>query len=117
MEEKEMKTKLIFVAMYRALDCLYDEHPSEELRMYLSDANPYIFADRSSADPTVAAEFIDYVKTSYNGDEFDVDFAYDIVKNYLLTKPTLHDSFIKISLGEWKSLCKIIQNEEGNQEQ
>ena len=111
-----MKTKLIFVAMYRALDCLYDEHPSEALRAYLSDADPYIFADRSSADPTVAAEFTDYVRTSYNGDEFDVNFAYDIAKNYLRTKPTLYDSFLKIDLDEWENLCKIIQDEEGNHE-
>ena len=26
MEEEEMTKKLVFIAMYRALDCLYDEH-------------------------------------------------------------------------------------------
>lgn len=43
--------------MFRALDCLYDEEPADELGEFLGDANPYLFEDHSSADPALEDEF------------------------------------------------------------
>ncbi len=48
-----MTRKNIYIAMYRALDCLYDESPNEELGEYLSEANPYLFKDMQSDDPAI----------------------------------------------------------------
>ena len=54
---KRNDKKNVFIAMYRALDCLFDETQREDLGNYLSEANPYLFTDRKSADPAVYAGF------------------------------------------------------------
>ena len=46
-----------FVAMYYVLDAAYEKTCSEELRQFLSDANPFLFKDEGSADPAVFIEF------------------------------------------------------------
>ena len=47
----------VFVAMYYILDVAYEKACSEELRQFLSDANPFLFKDGGSADPAVFIEF------------------------------------------------------------
>lgn len=44
--------------MYYALDAAIDDHPSSErLREFASDADPFIWKDKGSADPAVYIEF------------------------------------------------------------
>lgn len=45
-----------FVAMFYALDSAYDGD-SARLREYLCDANPFLFRDEGSADPSVFEAF------------------------------------------------------------
>ncbi len=107
-----MNKKLTFIAMFRALDCLYEESPNETMREFLSDANPYIFTDRESADPAVGAEFAEmWIRSGLPEDISAID-AYSFVQDYLQSCTPLAAVFDDISLSEWRDLCDIVIEEE-----
>ena len=106
-----MNRKLTFIAMYRALDCLYEETPSELLREYLGNANPYIFKDRDSADPAIGSEFADMWTSLHLPDNISDSEAYDFVRKYLKSRTEFATVFDDISLAEWQDLCNIIMEE------
>lgn len=112
-----MTQNLVFIAMYRALDCLYDETKREDLRDYLSDANPYLFADRKSADPAVYAEFCNYLSENSPKNDYSPEESYSLVRQYLSSECLSYygnfiSAFDDISMEEWLNLCNIIENEE-----
>lgn len=112
-----MTKKLLFIAMYRTLDCLYDETQREDLRNYLSEANPYLFTDRKSADPAVFAAFSHYFDSLYTNDDVSVEEAYSFVRQYLNSEHLSYygnfaQIFDDISLEEWTELCGIVADEE-----
>lgn len=112
-----MTKKLLFIAMYRALDCLYDETPIEDLGNYLSEANPYLFTDRKSADPAVFTAFSQYFDSLYANDDVTVEEGYTFVRKYLNSDHlSYYGDFIPIfddiSLEEWTELCDIVTDEE-----
>lgn len=71
-----------FIAMYYALDAAYDAIGDEELRRYLSDANPFLFKGEGSADPAVYAEFEQAYKGAC-GDDPNAQEALAAVRGYL----------------------------------
>lgn len=107
-----MNKKLTFIAMFRALDCLYEESPNEVMREYLSDANPYIFKDRDPADPAIGVEFSDMWISSGLPDDISANDSYYFVKNYLQAYTDFASIFDDISLSEWCDLCNIVKEEE-----
>ena len=113
-----MKRKYLHIAMFRALDCLYDElkNPQEILLTFLGDANPYIWADHSTADPAIQADFDKSMDKQNIGEEIDESTAYNAVKNFL-SEQNIHfaELFEDISLDEWKKLCDIVIEEESQQ--
>lgn len=126
-----MKRKYLHIAMFRAMDCLYDEmeNPPEILDVFLTDANPYIWADHTTADPAVQADFDRSMNKKNIGEEVDGATAYNAVKNFLAEQnvqfaewftdvsrdkqnPYLVELFESISLDEWKKLCALVTEEE-----
>lgn len=112
-----MTKKLLYIAMYRALDCLFDETQREDLGSYLSEANPYLFTDRKSADPAVFEGFSNYFDSFYGNDNITVEDGYKFVKKYLCSEHLSYygefaSTFDDISLEEWTNLCDIIKKEE-----
>ena len=126
-----MKRKFLLLAMYRVMDCLYDEQekPSDELILFLGDLSPYNFLDRKAADPALQADFDNFLDKQNIYAEVDEETAYYAVKNFLaeqypkFVEWAASDSnsekslsfvelFEKISLDEWKKLCEIIADEE-----
>lgn len=71
-----------FIAMYYALDAAYDAIGDEQLRRYLSDANPFLFKGEGSADPAVYAEFEQAYK-GVCGDDPNAQEALAAVRGYL----------------------------------
>ena len=117
--------------MFRAMDCLYDEmeNPPEILDVFLTDANPYIWADHTTADPAVQADFDRSMNKKNIGEEVDEATAYNAVKNFLAEQnvqfaewftdvsrdkqnPYFVELFESISLDEWKKLCALVTEEE-----
>ena len=109
---EKMNKKLTFIAMCRALDCLYEESQNETMREFLSDENPYIFTDRESADPAIGAEFADMWISSGLPNEISINDAYSFVKVYLQRYTSFAVVFDDISLSKWCDLCDIVTEEE-----
>ena len=117
--------------MFRALDCLFDEmkNPPEILDVFLTDANPYIWADHTTADPAVQADFDKSMDRQNIGAQVDEATAYNAVKIFLAEQnfqfaewfedvshdkqhPFFVELFEDISLDEWKELCALVTEEE-----
>ena len=110
-----MKRKYLHIAMYRAMDCIYDEQeqPSEKLLQFVSDANPYIWEDRTTSDPAIQADFDKSMDRQNIGVEVDEETAYHAVKNFLAEQNNdFFELFEDISIDEWKNLCDIVAEEE-----
>ena len=126
-----MKRKYLHIAMYRAMDCLYDEleNPPEILSTFLADANTYIWADHKTADPAIQADFDKSMDNQNIGEDVDEVTAYNAVKNFLAEQnvkfaewfddpsrneqhPYFVELFKDISLDEWKDLCDMVTEEE-----
>ena len=95
MIDKHDLFNMIFLQLYDVFKEIKDD---EELRLYISDINPFVWKDGSSADPAMYIEFCDYIQ-SINED----DYGYNDAINYL---STINDGkFIKyfkeISKEEW----------------
>ena len=107
-----MIVKYIYISMFRALDCLYDENPKDDLGRFLGDANPYLFTDHSSADPAIEDEFIKFAAEYLNGQNPTIENSYDMVVHYLENNTSLAERFKDIDLEEWASLYEIVSQEE-----
>lgn len=94
----------IFIMMFYALDAEYDDAPSEELRLFLSDMNPFIFKDEGSAEPSVYENFKkayqEYGKTAVD--------EYSFVSLFIDTEctPAIKKAFSGISHDEWDEALK-----------
>ena len=105
----------IYIALFRALDCLYREHPNNTLRFFLSNANPYLLKDRCSADPSYLSDFLSYMKQHGTDERLSFQDAFLKVREYLKDNTAFSTRFDDISLSEWEALCAII-NEECDEE-
>ena len=75
-----------FVNMYYALDAAFDEHRSDRLREFVSEANPFLWKDKGSADPALYIEFERAGKREFENDEATAPEARCFVRNYLTTQ-------------------------------
>ncbi|MDD6694013.1 MAG: hypothetical protein PUE38_06580 [Olsenella sp.] len=76
-----------FVAMYQALDAAFDEHPSSErLREFASEANPFLWKGKGSADPAVYIEFEHAWKERFGNHEIAAPEARQFVRGHLKTQ-------------------------------
>ena len=110
-----MKRKYLHIAMYRAIDCICDEQeqPSAELLQFVSDANPYIWEDRTTSDLAIQEDFDKFMERQNISAEVDESTAYYAVKNFLAEQnPEFAELFEDISIDEWKDLCDIVTEEE-----
>lgn len=108
-----MNRKFLHIAMYRAMDCLYDEKPSKKLLQFLTEANPYLYKERTTADPAIQADFNNSMEKQNIGSEVDEEIAYFAVKKFLAEQnKNFAKMFEQISLDEWKKLCEIVSTEE-----
>ena len=97
---------IIYIAIYRALECLEHEKQNEELSLFLDKANPYVFVDRKSADPAIYGEF----QTWY--EKQNIKNSYEIAKEFLNNNTNFGNMFTEISESEWNDLIKIVEEEE-----
>ena len=124
-----MTKKLLLIALYRALDVLYDEmkdgkHDDTNIRGledYLAEANPYLFVGRESADPAISAELNKFFDQFYSEDNITPEESYQFIRKYLSSEYTdyygdLLSLFDDISLDEWVALCQLIEKEQAGTE-
>ena len=93
-----MKTEVfkLFKAMYLSLDKIWEDNQEEDLRIYLSDADPIFFENGKSMDPVVFEDFeVMYNKAPSNMGDYDflleylsnLDSYYGDIKKYFLMVP------------------------------
>ena len=88
----------LFCMIFYVLDAAYDQEENEDLRKYLSNANPFLFEDIGSADPATYADFCASVPDSISKEE-----SYSIALKYIkmLQIPSLVKTFSSVSETEW----------------
>ncbi len=88
----------LFCMVFYVLDAAYDQDPDEDLRKYLSDANPFLFEDIGSADPATYADFCSVVPNTISKEE-----SYTIASQYVekLQISALAKAFSSVSEIEW----------------
>jgi hypothetical protein len=71
----------LFKQLFHALDTEYDKRKKEldELGGFLSDMNPYLFADSNSADPAMYSDFCDIV----TAEEIDETRAKELTDKFI----------------------------------
>lgn len=72
-----------FVNMFLALDAFWDEYNDEALSGFLSEASPYTFEGKGSADPAIWSEFSDAFLSCFPSGRASLADAYEFVKDYL----------------------------------
>jgi hypothetical protein len=106
-----MNIKRAFIAMLRAIDCLNDEQPNNEMKNFILDADPYIFKDRTSAIADVQFEF-ENCKSLIKFKNFNnLDELYDSIYDYLNEYTSFAERFTEISKEEWSNLCSMVDTE------
>lgn len=96
-----------FVMMYYSLDFEYEnsDNPGEELRLFLSDLNPFIWAGENSADPATFENF----KAAYQKYGTDEAQGYTFVKKYIRREcsPIIQQAFSSTTEEDWMSAVEI----------
>lgn len=105
---RKMNKQIIYIAIYRVLECLEEEQPNPDLADYLDKANPYVFVDRKSADPVYYNQFVEWLESS----SIDKNDSFGIAKRYICENTDFAHIFAEIDKEEWDSLIEIVKSEE-----
>lgn len=89
----------VFVNMFQALNALWDECRDETLAGFLSEANPFLFKDKGSADPAIWSEFRTAFEERFPDGCQNLDDAYSFVQSYL---HGISDEYSKAYPGKWR---------------
>ncbi len=88
----------LYSMIFYALDAAWDESQDQELGEFLSAANPFLFKDTGSADPSVYVDFCSKITHSVSVAE-----SYSAAKEYVesLGKSSLIAAFNDIDEATW----------------
>lgn len=75
-----------FVSMFYARDAEFEENGTERLRTFLSEANPFLWKDKGSADPAVYEEFSKAFDERFGTQGAVPEDAMAFVRDYLGTQ-------------------------------
>lgn len=93
----------LYCMIFYALDAQWEESENQELGEFLSRANPFLFADESSADPAVYADFCGRIPESIS-----IEKSYKIARKYVqaLGSAAIADAFPGGDEPEWAACTK-----------
>lgn len=87
----------LFKAMYLLLDDVWEQNQEEDLRIYLSDADPFFYENGHSLDPVVFEDFNNLFEQKKSSGMSDYDFIvcylnnldpyYGDIKKYFVSIP------------------------------
>ena len=87
----------LFKTIYLLLDSVWEQNQEEDLRVYLSDADPIFYENGQSLDPVVFEDFNSLYNQQVNKGMSDYEFAlyylenldpyYGDIKKYFLSVP------------------------------
>ena len=94
----------LFCLIFLALDADWDNTHDEELGKYLSDANPFLFAENTSAVQSVYEKFADYLRDKVITKDNSFALALDYVQS--LDAPAVATSFLRLTEEQWLNAVK-----------
>ena len=94
----------LFCMIYLALDADWEETGNEELREFLSDMDPFLFKEITSADPATYASFEKHISE----ENISLDKSFEIAKEYLrwVGVPSAIESFELLEEEQWVNATK-----------
>lgn len=103
----------LFCMIFYVLDADWDETKDEIVGEYLSSANPFLFSDENSADPTI---FINFCETI--NDDITTQNSYSLAQKYIdtLNCNNIKRAFSSITEEEWQECVfdYLSQNHKGS---
>ena len=99
----------LFCMIYYVIEAEWDENEDPQLDAFLSDANPFLFDDIGSADPSVFADFCEKVPA-----EITLENSYSIASTYVcgLKNEIISEAFFTIDEQEWVECVKDYLSED-----
>lgn len=99
----------LYCMIFYVLDAEWDETKDPQLGEFLSGANPFLFADINSADPTVYAKFSESVS-----DSISVGESYKTASQYIasLGNHAVSKAFSSVDEKEWIECVKDYLSQE-----
>ncbi len=96
----------LFTLIYFVLEAYYEDEAekNEKLNVVLSDMNPFVWEDCISADPTMYAEYVDFIGDRQISIENSLAIAKDYVKTIEFYDVT--EAFAEMTEDEWIPVCK-----------
>ena len=93
----------LYCMVFYVLDAEWDENKNPQLGEFLSGANPFLFDDIGSAEPTIYENFCKTVT-----DDITVENSYSMALNYIagLGNETVSSAFSTIDENEWIACVK-----------
>lgn len=103
----------LYCMIYYALDAEWEKCKNVQLGAFLSGANPFLFEDIGSADPSIYIDFCKKVP-----DTILVEDSYEYAKDYIesLNEVALSVAFLTVNTTEWFECVKefLSQEHKGN---
>ena len=103
----------LFCMVFYVLDADWDETKDIIVGEYLSGANPFLFADIGSADPTIFIHFCELID-----EDITIENSYSLAKKYIadLNNDSISKAFYSISEDDWfDSLSDYLSQEHKGQ--
>ncbi|MFC0265702.1 hypothetical protein [Alloscardovia macacae] len=75
-----------FLSMFYALDAAFEHKSTERLRLFLSEANPFLWQDEGSADPALYEDFSHAYSRHFGDQGATPEEARAFVRAYLDTQ-------------------------------
>ncbi len=109
---KKLTNFELFCLIFYALDAVWDDSHDKKLGEYLSDANPFLWAEKVSADPAVYDDFCKYIPQ----ERIAIEESYDFARGYINVLPAryvkaVRNAFAVITKEKWlNSVEKYLSN-------
>ena len=94
----------LFTMIYFWLDSFYEDTTDENIINQLSEMNPFLWKDISSADPAVYDEFCSFLR----GRSITVDNSLKLAREYVKTidYADMTEAFMDMDEEKWKDGCR-----------
>lgn len=114
---------LVCIYLYLNQQWLKDGNKSEEYMYYIGNCDPFIWADKSTADPAYYEIFMEIFNRFFQGEECSVQDGFTYAKRYLEEYNVVEheeysynidevvEVFNKCTLSEWTEIYKTIKSE------
>ena len=94
----------LFSMIFIALDADWDDTHNEELGQFLSNINPFLFKENTSAVPSYYIEFEEIIGNK----KISLDNSFDLAKKYIdsVNVSSAVESFNALTKEQWVDACE-----------